>query len=222
MTVTMRTADAVPILRDAIGKPFRELFKGHPEDLITNKGHVGQLLELYVGLKNGSKNIDFADGELKTNKTKANGTPAETIAITQIASRIDQLLSDPPVEFEKSGLCEKLDNLLIVPVVKDGDCGSWYLLEAYNINMSTNPLLKQQMKLDYDLICGELRKLVCSGDNIHTTNARYLQIRSKDSKPYRPIYSEIFGRSVSNKNHAFYFRTSFINDLIKGSLPGMK
>lgn len=221
MTVTMRTADAVPILKAAIRIPFRELFKGHPDDLRTNKGHAGQLLEKHIGLKNGNQNIDFADGELKTNKTKRDGTPAETIAITQISGRIDQMLSEPPEKFEGSHLCEKLDNMLVVPVVKDGECGSWYLLDAYNINLAQNKLLKMQLRDDYDFICKELRRLVVSGDNIHTTNGKYLQVRAKDSKPYRPIYSRIFDRAISNKNHAFYLRTAFMKDLISGALPGM-
>lgn len=223
MTVTMLTADAVPILKAAIGIPFRELFKGHPTDLSTNKGHVGQLLEIYIGLKNGSHNIDFVDGELKTNKTSRDGVPLETIAVTQISGKIDQMLADPPSTFEGSRLCEKLDNLLIVPVVKEGnDSGSWYLLEAFNINLAQNSSLKNQLKDDYKHICSTIRQLVVSGEDIHTTNGKYLQIRSKDSKPYRPIYSSEFERNVSNKNHAFYLQKTFMKDLISGTLPGME
>ena len=31
--------------------------------------------------------------------------------------------------------------------------------------------------------------------------------------PYRPIYSGVYGRNVSNKNHAFYFRKEFVYDI---------
>lgn len=216
MTVTMRTAEAVPILKDAIGIPFGDLFKGHPQDLITNKGHVGQLLEKYVGLKNGNANIDFIDGELKTNKTKKNGAPDQTIAITQISKVIDSFLIDPPTPFSDTHLCKKLSNLLVVPVVKDGPCESWYLLEAYHIDLNKNCALKDQLQADYELICRGMRKLVVEGQNLKTTNGHYLQIRTKDSKPYHPIKSVVFGRPISHKNYAFYFQTRFINDVIKG------
>lgn len=216
--LSMRTAEAVPILKAAIGIPFRELFKDHPSDLTTNKGHAGQLLERYIGLKNGTNNIDFEDGELKTNKTHKNGSPAETIAITQISRIIDDLLCAPPVEFETSHLCEKLNNLLIVPVVKDGDCGSWYLLAAYNISLQKNPTLKSQLEDDYLSICAGLRNKVLTGNNIGTTNGYYLQVRAKASKPYRAIESKIFDRAVSNKNHAFYLQTRFVRDIIAGVL----
>lgn len=216
--LSMRTAEAVPILKAAIGIPFRELFKDHPSDLTTNKGHAGQLLERYIGLKNGTNNIDFEDGELKTNKTHNNKTPAETIAVTQISRIIDNLLSEPPSDFSNSHLCEKLNNLLIVPVVKEGDCGSWYLLDAYNISMQNNPILLNRFKDDYLTICSGAREKVSSGNNISTTNGYYLQIRTKDSKPYHPIYSEKFGRYVSHMNYAFYLQKRFVQDIINGML----
>lgn len=51
------------------GIKFGELFS--PDDMnmiIVNKGKTGQLLELALGLHLSSSNLDFDDGELKTNK----------------------------------------------------------------------------------------------------------------------------------------------------------
>jgi DNA mismatch repair protein MutH len=140
----VRTEDAIPILKAACKIPFQELFKGHPADLTTNKGHAGQLLERYIGLKLGNHLIDFDDGELKTNKTAPNGDPIETIAVTQIAGVIDDMLADPHCDFERSPLCKKLDNLVVVPVVKNGPCSDWYLLDVYQIDLQQNPRLKRQ------------------------------------------------------------------------------
>ena len=50
---------------------------------------------------------------------------------------------------------------------------------------------------------------------IHTSNGTHIQVRSKDSKPYHPIYSARYGREVSNKNHAFYFQKQFVYDVRK-------
>lgn len=218
MPVTMRTADAVPILKAACRKPFRELLKGHPADLITNKGHAGQLLERYIGLSLGNSLIDFEDGELKTNKTAPNGQPVETIAVTQICSIIDDMLCEPPAAFAQSSVCKKLSNLVVVPVVKVGDCGSWYLLDVYHIDMRANPKLREQFENDYHVICDGIRQRVCAGAMIGTTNGRYLQIRTKDSKPYRPIYSSRYRRYVSSKNYAFYLQKCFVQDIIRGHL----
>jgi DNA mismatch repair protein MutH len=45
-----------------------------------------------------------------------------------------------------------------------------------------------------------------------------VQVRSKDSKPYHPIYSNHYGRYISNKNHALYFMKSFMKDALAGKL----
>ena len=46
--------------------------------------------------------------------------------------------------------------------------------------------------------------------NLHTVNGKFIQIRTKDSKPYTPIYSQKYGRVISDKNRAFYFKKEFM------------
>ena len=214
----MLAADAIPLLKKACGKPFRELLAGHPADLITNKGHAGQLLERYIGLSLGNTLIDFEDGELKTNKTAANGTPLETIAVTQISTVIDQLIGKPCTPFRQSSVYKKLENLVVVPVVKEGDCGSWYLLDVYQIDMRKDPVLFERFEHDYHTICHGLRERVEAGEFIGTTSGHYLQVRTKDSKPYHPIRSKIYQRSISSKNYAFYLQKSFVRDILTGQI----
>ena len=48
---------------------------------------------------------------------------------------------------------------------------------------------------------------------LHTTSGKYLQIRTKDSAPYHPIYSKIFNRYVSDKNFAIYITKEGIKAL---------
>lgn len=214
--------DALPVLRRACGKPFRELFLGHPEDLRTNKGNVGQLLLLYAGLKLDSNLLDFDDGELKTNKSKADGSPLETMFITQISRNIDSFIGNPYVPFENSNLYMKTRNLIYLPVVKNSeDAGDWYFTDCIHIKMSSNSSLLKKMREDYDFIChGLMKHIQTSADGfIHTTNGpNYVQVRSKDSKPYHPIYSNFLGRYVSNKNHALYFMKTFMKDAANGKL----
>ena len=70
----------------------RSTMRADFETIIKNKGKTGQMLELALGKKLDSFNIDFEDGELKSNKCDATGKPLETVFITQIASVIDELL----------------------------------------------------------------------------------------------------------------------------------
>ncbi|MFL2646619.1 MAG: DNA mismatch repair protein MutH, partial [Dehalococcoidia bacterium] len=69
----MQLIEALPILQRACNIKFNHLFKDLPIDLKTNKGSVGQLLELHIGLSLGSELTDFSDGELKTNKSDPSG-----------------------------------------------------------------------------------------------------------------------------------------------------
>lgn len=84
-------------LQQLKGKTVREIlknFKSNIKEYKINKGGIGQMLLLYLGLPLNSKLTDFKDGELKTNKTDKNGNSKETIFITQISSIIDELITE--------------------------------------------------------------------------------------------------------------------------------
>lgn len=198
--------------------PFSELFdESDFPMIIKNKGKTGQLLEMALGKRLDSANLDFDDGELKSNKCDANGKPLETVFITQISSVIDELIDEKP--FEKTHLYEKINNILYVPVCKEGDPHDWMFLDAIHIDL-TNPAFSSLLKIwkdDYYSICRQLKEYIeTSRDGfIHTSNGKHIQVRSKDSKPYHPIYSARYCREVSNKNHAFYFQKQFVYDVRK-------
>lgn len=195
---------------------FKQLFSEEElESIIINKGRTGQLLELALGMKLSNTNRDFEDGELKTNKCDENGKPLETIFITQINSMMDNLLQNKL--FEDTSLYEKIDNILYVPVCKVGAPSEWFFLESIHIDLNENRFahVKEQLRDDYYKICQLLRDGIETSEDgfIHTSNGKFIQVRSKDSKPYHPIYSELYGREVSNKNHAFYFKKQFVAEI---------
>ena len=198
--------------------PFSEIFTEDDFDtIIKNKGKTGQLLELALGKKLDSFNIDFEDGELKSNKCDADGKPLETVFITQIASVIDELLQKKT--FEETHLYEKINNMLYVPVCKVGNPRTWMFLDAIHIDLSDKRFssLLDVWKEDYYSLCEQLKNHIETQKDgfIHTSNGTHIQVRSKDSKPYHPIYSNTYGRYVSNKNHAFYFQKQFVYDVRK-------
>lgn len=183
--------------------------------IIKNKGKTGQLLELALGKKLDSFNIDFEDGELKSNKCDATGKPLETVFITQIASVIDELIQKR--KFEETHLYEKINNILYVPVCKVGSPRTWMFLDAIHIDLADRRFasLLNIWREDYYSICEQIKNHIENQKDgfIHTSNGTHIQVRSKDSKPYQPIYSVTYGRNVSNKNHAFYFQKQFVYDI---------
>ena len=212
----MRLDEANRRLNRLSGIPFGELFSANDmESIIINKGKTGQLLELALGLNLSNTNLDFDDGELKTNKCDAYGNPRETVFITQISGIIDELIQEK--EFECTHLYEKIRNILYVPVCKDGDPHNWMFLPSIHIDLSSSKYeqLFDIWRNDYYSICQQLRNHIENSRDgfIHTSNGYHIQIRSKDSQPYHPIYSEVYGRYVSNKNHAFYFQKQFVYDI---------
>lgn len=197
--------------------PFSELFDESDFPMIKlNKGKTGQLLEMALGKRLDNCNLDFEDGELKTNKCDANGTPLETVFITQIASVIDELLDKR--RFEETHLFEKINNILYVPVCKEGDPHDWMFLGAVHIDLK-NPIFAPLLDIwrnDYYSICDQLIYQVENDPKgqIHTVNGKHIQIRTKDSIPYHKIYSKKYNQVISDKNRAFYFKRDFVFDLI--------
>lgn len=187
------------------------------KDIIKAKGKSGQLLEITIGLDLSNTDLDFEDGELKTNKCDENGKPLETMFITQISGMIDDLLEKK--DFYESKLYKKVKNLLYVPIDKVGEPERWKFLSPVHVNLQEDIFLdiKNQLEKDYYTICDLLNKYINESEDgfIHTSNGKYIQIRSKDSKPYHPIYSEKYGRYVSNKNHAFYFKKEFMKEIVR-------
>lgn len=209
----MELQEAFIKIKPYIGKLFGEILSNdNMQDIIKNKGKSGQLLEILLGMKNTNKALDFDDGELKTNKCDRTGKPLETMFITQISGMIDELLEER--NFYESKLYKKIKNLLYVPISKDGQPADWFILSEININLEDSKFvnLRNQLEEDYYNICKKLKEHIeTSSDGfIHTSNGEFIQIRSKDSKPYFPIYSETYGKYVSNKNHAFYFKKEFM------------
>lgn len=214
----MNLEDANQRLNKLSSIPFGELFSQKDmHSIIINKGKTGQLLELALGLRLSNTNLDFENGELKTNKCDAFGNPKETVFITQISGIIDELIEERP--FENTHLYEKIKNILYVPVCKDGDPYKWMFLPSIHIDLKLPRLspLFDIWQQDYYSICKQLRNHIENSKDgfIHTSNGTHLQVRSKDSRPYHPIYSNVYGRYISNKNHAFYFQKQFVNDIRK-------
>lgn len=161
------------------------LLTGHPEDLRTNKGHAGQLLLTYIGLKLDCNLCDFEDGELKTSKALPNGEPLETMWIAQILGDVDNLVGSSPLPFRVSRLYTKIRNLVYLPVVKQSNhAADWYFVKCVRVWAEEGSELYEKYRRDYDFICSKLTSdIEHSPDGfIHTSSGpNYIQVRSKDA-----------------------------------------
>jgi DNA mismatch repair protein MutH len=171
-------------LKKISGIKFQDLFT--PSDLktvILNKGKTGQLLELTLGMNLSNTNLDFDDGELKSNKCDFNGNPKETVFITQISNIIDDLIRQTP--FERTHLYEKISNILYVPVCKEGPIKEWMFLSSIHVDLSLRKFfgLRDIWRNDYYSICKQLKEDIENYPDgfIHTANGMHIQVRSKDS-----------------------------------------
>lgn len=212
----MKLNEAKNIIEIIANQPLGTLINDETEfsNIVTNKGKAGQILErVILHQKLSSALHDFEDGELKTNKCKINGDPDETIAITQISNSIDDLIQNKP--FEESRLAQKIRNILYVGIIREGDSHNWQFLSPIHIDFSQSKFttIWEQIKQDYNNICEKIKHDIENKGEISTSNGIYIQIRTKDSSPYHPIFSNIYNKYISNKNYAFYFKKNFIKDI---------
>ena len=209
----MKLETAKQKISNLVNIPLSEyLTPGQLEGIKINKGKSGQLLELTIGLNLSNTTLDFEDGELKTNKCNSSGQPQETMFITQTSSMIDELLEEK--EFKQTKLYKKLNHLLYVPISKDGEPADWMYLPCIEVDLSLPKYseLSAQLEADYYSICQQMNQQLqkSSTATLHTVSGKFIQIRTKDSKPYHPIYSKKYGRTISDKNRAFYFKKEFM------------
>ena len=157
-----------------------------------NKGVRGQLLELALGIPNSSKLTDLVDGELKT------FTKGESVAVTQLRHTLPEIFNHTPFNQSKLGI--KISRTLYVAFDRKNN----FLGTATHTNQ--NPFIES----DYNDICDYIRNT----KTIHTFTGRngVLQIRTKDSKPYHPIFWE--GRQLSNKGFAFYLTGRYAKTIV--------
>lgn len=216
----MQIAAAAAKIAEIAYKPLSDLLPpSELSDLKTDKGLVGKILERQIGLTFSNSQLDFEDGDLKTNKVTSKGLPLETMFICQIHRIFDTLIV--PTPYESSYLYQKITRFLYVRVCKIGPQYSWYFHRPILVDLTTQAYktIGQQLRHDYYEICRQVRRHIEDGSDhlLHTSSGFYLQIRTKDAKPYRPIYSHHYGRAISTKNFAFYFKKELLLDLIRMS-----
>lgn len=221
--VELSVAEVMPILRKHANRPFGDFLEPEVMERVEadrgrNKGGLGNLLETVLGLPASTRLNDLTDGELKTHKSSSVGSPLETVAVTMLNTCIDDLLDDVPFRMSRPG--RKMSRSIFVPVYRDPSVVAydWRYLDPVFVDLGAQEWhgVADQLSHDFSEISREVREGLLTGDTmLHgtTSRGRLLQIRTKDSKPYHPIYSKKAQRVISNKNYAFYLTKSFITTI---------
>lgn len=202
------------LLNPLIGIPFANIFT--PSEMayiIKSKGRGTSIIELllsrnYQQITYNNELFNFDISIIKCNNL---GHILETIPICQISSIIDYWLYSQ--DFYSSNLFINLRNRLFIPICKEGSPYEWYMFPLIHLNYNNSNCYKifSQFELDYINIRNQLNDFIHNSNDgmIQTCNGRFIQIRSKDSIPYSPLYSTVYNRYISNKNHAVYLKKEF-------------
>ena len=160
------------------------------------------------------------DEVLKTYKALADGSAEQTSSFVTIGHFIDDLAAG--VAIELTPLFRRLVDVVLVPVFHDdGPADEWCVYSPTEFAV-TDPVFRPEatrLDAEYRLVCERLSEdydrlesdpgaIIKEGT---TSVARFLQIRTKDAKPYHPMLSSRLGIEVSDKTYGFYLTTGFLD-----------
>ena len=188
-----------------------QLHNSIPENLNSNKGWSGEIIEHYLGANAGSSpEPDFRNigVELKTLPIAKNGKPKESTFVCTVS-----LLPEDNSSWDNSLVKRKLSRVLWVPVEADTAIPLAHRRIGNAFLWSPSPAQEKILHQDWD----ELMNMVMMGqlEQITARYGKYLQIRPKaqNARSLRMgINAE--GDIVKTLPRGFYLRTSFTATII--------
>lgn len=194
-----------------LGQLATELSLPVPDNLLTNKGWVGQLLEQYLGADAGNlAEPDFTtlDIELKTLPLNTFGEPKESTYVCTVSLKEQARLT-----WENSWVKRKLAHVLWVPIESDTTIplAERYVGQAW-LWQPTNEQEKC-LKQDWE----ELMDRLAFGEQADLTarEGQYLQVRPKAANSrVMAKTSNSQGDDIMMNPRGFYLRTVFTKQLL--------
>lgn len=183
-----------------------------PADLRRDKGWVGQLLELALGAKAGSKpEQDFAHLgiELKTIPVNAKGEPLETTFVS-----LAPLALNHGVTWQTSHVRHKLQSVLWIPV--EGSRTIPIAQRHIGQPILWRPSAEQEWQLQQDW--EELMELITLGQfhRINATLGEVLQLRPKGRNSQALTQAvNTDGEPIQTLPLGFYLRKSFTREILQ-------
>ena len=182
-----------------------------PEKLTGAKGHIGELLENYLGANAGSlpePDFRFIGVELKTLPVGKNGTPKESTFVCTVS-----LLPGDNSRWEDSLVKRKLSRVLWVPIEAEANITLAQRRIGTAFLWSPDQAQEKTLRQDWE----ELTNMVVMGqlDKVTARYGKYLQIRPK-AQNARSLRSGINaeGDIIKTLPRGFYLRTSFTSSIL--------
>lgn len=195
-----------------LGEIANKLNRKTPEDLLRNKGWIGETLELALGATAGSKpepDFQLIGVELKTIPVRPDGQPKETTHVCTVPmTKINGMT------WNNSLVKEKLSKVLWIPVEYDQQINLADRKIGAPLLWSPSAEEESQLKTDWE----EFMELISLGeiDQITAHLGEVLQIRPKAANSHalsEGIGKE--GKTIKTLPRGFYLRTSFTATLLQ-------
>lgn len=198
-----------------LGELAQELGVSVPPDLKRDKGWVGQLIEIALGAKAGSKpEQDFAHLgiELKTIPINAHGFPLETTFVS-----LAPLIQNSGVNWESSHVKHKLSRVLWIPVQGERHIPLAERFIGTPILWQPSKAQEYRLRRDWE----ELMDYIVLG-KLHQINATYgevLQLRPKGANSRtRAKGINAKGEIIDTLPLGFYLRKEFTAEILQNFL----
>lgn len=204
-------------LRILLGVPFGRIDPGLGRDFNPrHRGWVGQWLERQLGLANGSAELDFADGELKSFESRRGFRPTHGQVALATVQDPDALVQP----FEQSVIATKLRRVLFAGFRRPSeDPREWYLSFVFVYALAQARGSSERLAAAYERITARFAADARYADEAsiaHDYSYRddFLILKNKDSRQggaYAVTWSAEHDGPVSARRLGFYLTPAFFD-----------
>ncbi|GEK11159.1 DNA mismatch repair endonuclease MutH [Pseudoalteromonas peptidolytica] len=194
-----------------LGELAEQLSFKTPQDLLREKGWVGQLVEAALGASAGSKPIpdfEYIGVELKTLPISYHGKPLETTYVSVVP--LTQLTG---LTWYNSTVKKKLSHVLWLPILAERDIPVVERVIGQGFLWQPSPVQEQQIRRDWE----EQIELIATGnvDQISGHLGEVMQIRPKAANA-KALTDAIGpnGKCIQTLPRGFYLKTNFTQSIL--------
>ena len=195
-----------------VGEVAASLDRDVPDDLRSNKGWVGQLVEHALGARAGNAaGPDFPElgVELKTLPVDRMGRPLESTYVCTVP-----LATPDDVEWEDSVARKKLACVLWVPVLAERQVALSQRTFGRPMLWRMDDVWESALRRDWESHLDAVRH--GAADNIRGTDGEFLQVRPKAADASRRTWTiDERGESIMTSPRGFYLRALFTEMLLR-------
>ncbi|MEI4548815.1 DNA mismatch repair endonuclease MutH [Pseudoalteromonas spongiae] len=209
------TSELMTRVNDIAGLTLGEIAASYafntPENLLREKGWIGQLIEYVLGATAASKpepDFEHLGIELKTLPISYSGKPLETTYVS-----ITPLTNLHGVTWQNSVVKKKLSHVLWLPILSERDLAPTDRIIGNGFLWQPSTLQEAQLKKDWE----ELTEMIALG-NIEQINGHFgqvLQLRPKaaNSKALTQAIGPN-GKEIMTLPRGYYLKTEFTRQIL--------